>query len=298
MPILEREQYDLLFAEDRIWRYMSFPQFLNFLRTGNLLFRRVGNFGDPYEGAIPKSLEQLRGKVYEESEQEYPEDFGSILSAQNEFMRKLSYANCWHMNKAESAAMWEHYGEKGIAITSSTDAIYSSFEDTDKKLFARPVQYLNYHDNLEELSEEEKSELQSAAVDVSSELVSTLFLKRKSFQHENELRVVFTNISFIPEEEYEEMEYNILVNGEKRKVPIFTRFSGQSGAVDFRDIPDADKREIGVDVVELVDEIRVSPGAGDWFLNTIKDAVNHLGPMEITADDVKRSATDQNSPIF
>lgn len=283
--------------DGNLWRYLSFDHFLNILRTRKLLFRKVSEYPDPFEGSIPKSIVELREQAYENSE-ELPTELPEALSAMNERIRDSVYANCWHANQRESEAMWQDYGNEGVAVITNTESLFSAFENLSEDILLREVEYLNFYDSLGELREEEEQEVRDVARETSSDLVSPTIMKRKSFQHENEVRLLRPEVSLIPERKYEEQEFNLTLGDKSWGYPMFAHIDGEFGAVDLRDVPAGDKREFEVDLEELINEVRINPKADRWFLETVEEAVKHLGPKSVTPDIVEPSNTEIHQMHF
>ncbi|NGM68788.1 DUF2971 domain-containing protein [Natronolimnobius sp. AArcel1] len=300
MPITDDEKYYITSCDEDLWRYVGFDHFLDILRTEKLLFRRISNFDDPYEGTVPNAYVQLRENEYEDSD-EWDDDITEILSSLTEFIGKSSYGNCWHRNDKESASMWEHYGDRGIAIVSDPSSLVTGFEKDDRDLFSRPVEYLNFYSDFEELSNDERDKLEDFADEASSELVSPLFIKRRSFSHENELRIIYCDLDIISEEEFESVDYNIVYEKEgetkRKKFPLLTYINGETGVVNACKTPEDPTKHIEIRATDVINQIRVAPQADDWFYNTVCEAVDSMGPDDLTSDDVRRSDTDKHEPI-
>ncbi|QCS43419.1 DUF2971 domain-containing protein [Natrinema versiforme] len=297
MPIQESERHwwGGIEQNERAWRYLSFPAFTKLLRTEELFFRKVSKFPDPYEGSIPHSLTEIRKKDARMANIP-PERFEKVYSEINDHARKCSYANCWHLNSNESEAMWQKYGDKGIAIISSVDNFIPSFKNQDKLLFARPVRYIDYFKSFETLSGEERTELKGIGSEILDEFAAINFVKRGSFKYEREFRILQPDLSYFPIKEYEDREYNIRIDGEKEKYPAFTQKSGVPVCVDFTKTPEGWKRELEVNLSTLIDEIRVAPGAGEWFYKTVCEVVDEVGSSGISSDLVQPSVADVHDP--
>lgn len=278
-------------VEQDLWRYISLDHLANILRTKELLFRRVSNFSDPFEGSVPKAFVEKRRKMYEKSD-DYPNDFPDALAAVNKRIRDSVYANCWHQNNRESEAMWKYYGNKGVAIITDVDSIFESLKREDQTILIKEVSYLNYSDSYDKLSQEEQSTLEQVLKYASSDLLAPTIMKRKSFQHENEIRLLRPEVSLLSAQKYEKAHANIRVDDEEWKEPIFVHMDGENGAVDLRTTPDKKKRKVHVDLGALIKEIRIAPGSKDWFKKTVKKVVDSMGPDSITSDRVRPSDTD------
>jgi hypothetical protein len=155
----------------KVWRYLSLASLLSILQTKSLFFPRIEKLDDPYEGAMPEALKTF----FADAEQEFGNrtvKVTTVLDAHS----KLSCVNCWHANDVESAAMWKLYAQdSGLAIQSSVGGLIQGFLSVAGINMAL-VQYVDF----------ESDEL--------PKLPYPVYLKRKSFSHEHELRVVIQDV--------------------------------------------------------------------------------------------------------
>ncbi len=87
--------------------------------------------------------------------------------------------NCWHMNEHESAAMWKLYlkSDEGIAVQSTYNKLLNSMHDSnDFMLLVGAVNYIDYNKEV---------------IPFGNAFYPYIH-KRKSFEHERELRAVIT----------------------------------------------------------------------------------------------------------
>ncbi|MDR3622739.1 MAG: hypothetical protein P4L85_25525 [Paludisphaera borealis] len=228
-----------------------------------LHFARLDRLADPFEGTYPKAFYKADDATWAELKRRRNDDpdyenttvesfyrmlmsgdqgglrglskeietdpvrkLGFSLASVN-YLRRHSYINCWHMNKDESDAMWKLYlsSEEGIAIKSSIDKLKQGIECCDKKQFIGKVRYIDYN---------------KPNYDFSKPLTSTLS-KRKSFQHEHELRVVFVDDLF------------------RKSSP---------------DKDDGEGRSLRCEPEVLIKEIRISPASGKWIHKLVSSLVH------------------------
>jgi len=158
-----------------IWRYMDFPKFVALLDAHCLFFARADLLGDPFEGSLSGPSIRARLRFFDEeiaprgtmSRDEWLKTFS------HEAMRRWTYINCWHMNEHQSAAMWNVYGRTGAGIAvQSTFARLRSCLPGD--VMVGEVTYLDYERDLIPMDN----------------LLWPFVVKRKSFEHERELRAV------------------------------------------------------------------------------------------------------------
>jgi hypothetical protein len=176
--------------ETKIWRYMDLTKLLSILVKRSLFFNNITTFDDKYEGFVPVMTPDDLKRAWQErnpkspiSEIEYEKahsDHEFIRDFRKTF-RDLLFANCWHINEEQSAAMWKLYlsTSEGVAVQSTVQRLSDSLNKTTKDIYIGKVNYVKF-DSLERGS---ISGMQSA------------FLKRLSFEHERELRAVYIDLN-------------------------------------------------------------------------------------------------------
>lgn len=130
--------------EAKIWRYMDFSKFVWLLDSASLYFPRADKLKDPFEGAVPELnyeavLEQFSKADGEVSAKHLVDDISRSMS----ILRTMIFINSWHMNEAESMAMWKIYskGQKAIAITSTFQKLRDCLPQS---IHIGLVKYINY----------------------------------------------------------------------------------------------------------------------------------------------------------
>jgi hypothetical protein len=154
-----------------ICRFMDFPKFRDFFANEELYFRRTDLFkeADPEEALAPddyiRASERLiKYDLYDELK----------LNESQAFARQISearYIQCWHIYEGETLDMWARYGN-GVAIFSRFDRLQSALNAMLDDVTVGLVRYGNLPDRYN--------------------LIDFLFLKRKHFEKERELRVVIS----------------------------------------------------------------------------------------------------------
>ncbi len=193
-----------------LWRYLDFTKLVSI----SAVFARSDKLGDPFEGSMP--LPNV-----EKPDMTFVGGPSPVAKARSERPKKM-LINCWHEGDYESAAMWRLYGSEhdGIAVRTTFGRLCTSmlFEE---RVFAGRVKYIDY-----------------ATARIGEGNVYDPFVhKRRSFEHEHEVRVVH--------------DIGIVTQDGK----TFTD----------RTIP-AVGRNLRVDLEVLVEAILVAPDAPDWFL--------------------------------
>ena len=99
------------------------------------------------------------------------------------------FINCWHMNDFESAAMWKLYAHTaGVAIRSTKGRLMKAFDAEGTTVSISPVTYFDF--NLDDLMNIPLPA--DGGLPEHYKLMTTpeLCFKRKSFEHERELRIM------------------------------------------------------------------------------------------------------------
>lgn len=232
--------------ESQAWRYMNFVTFVSLLQTRQLFFSSPGHFDDPFEGVMPPAVAAL----YTETEPQRQHVGGStklwkLAMALREQREKLGvsttryFVNCWHMNDFESAAMWKLYGqEAGVAIQSTKARLMKGFDTEGSTVSIAPVTYFDYNvDDLSSIPIPESGLPEQYKLMITPELC----FKRKSFEHERELRVLTWEKD--PE----------------------TKGAG---------------KYVRVNLDELIEKVYVSPLSPDWVAEVVAREMSHYGAAQ------------------
>ncbi|MFA3028473.1 DUF2971 domain-containing protein [Acinetobacter pittii] len=253
-----------------LWRYMTLDKLINLLSTEALYFASLYQYEstDPFEGVLPKVAMKAMRDMYLSQHQALlsqanqlrdmflkvntgkPEQLAAIdgidkliKDTEDNFLSSLdmvsfrifksTLVNCWHQNEFESEAMWRLYSEnnKGIAIQTTFQNLVDSIDD--QRIFLSEVKYMNFHD--------ENLEPKDCVV---NGYLGPL-LKRKSFEHEKEVRLFFQ-----PENDLEMLSAKEF------------SYKGQS---------------FKVDISKLISKIYISPYADDLFANSVKEVLVRFG---------------------
>jgi hypothetical protein len=165
-----------------VWRYMSLAKFVWMLQKGALYFPRCDMMGDPFEGHYSRRdalgeeafvLAQRSNPAFSfMTEDKLRDSFRTLIS--NIPIQKRSYfVNCWHMNEYESLAMWKLYAAQHDSIC--IRSFYSVLAHLlPHDAYVGVVRYIDYNDG---------------EIDYTNGF-NYVMHKRKSFEHEREVRAV------------------------------------------------------------------------------------------------------------
>jgi len=166
----------------KIWRYMSLLKFIWILQRRALYFTRSDLMGDPFEGHYSRpdsmaedefvKLQMMDPDFADMPEVKHRENYKLLLETVSNTKLRL-FVNCWHMNESESLAMWKLYAATGdsICIQSTYARLCAQMHD---EALVGMVNYIDY----------EKDRIKFG------NLFNYITHKRRSFEHERELRAV------------------------------------------------------------------------------------------------------------
>lgn len=194
----------------------------------------------------------------------------SLGKLQKNFLR-FTAVNCWHENDFESAAMWSLYlkSNEGIAIQTTFSKLKKSIIDKETVYIGR-IRYIDYENEI---------------IESTYNFFNSVLLKRKSYEHEREIRAVVVKWPIVEKNDDESPSAS----------PNQEDNNDNLGKMDLLGAPSTvgNGIEIQVDVDELVENIFIAPSAPYWFLNVVKNVCIKYGyDFNIT----KSSLND--SPIY
>ena len=218
----------------KIWRYLDFTKFVSLLDKQAIFFVKSACLSDFYEGVYPdanliqekliidavKSNPGLKSEVISQYEQNLKKLYNFAKSMKDE-----TFINSWHESEFESAAMWKLYlkSNEGIAIQSTFKKLKDSFPHYKPEVYIGKVKYIDY-------------DTQPIVVD---NLFRPFMHKRKSYEHEREIRAI-TSEYYVENEQM----YKIEVVNNGTYVPVL--------------------------LDTLIEKIFVSPTAPIWFEELVK----------------------------
>lgn len=252
-PVPDQDQ-TALHRDASIWRYLDFPKLAAMLSSGGLYFAQVPLLGDPFEGSLIKAVKDGIERTKPIIAAQYPQFVRTDEQMRNNIMtsRAYTYASCWHRNESESAAMWDLYarGSFGVAVRSTIGRLVDSVATVPESVW---IGQINYHDY-------------ETAQPPGNSLWTPMFQKRKSFEHEREIRAL---------------------------VMDWERMTTLRGAWSYEPNPTLG-RDVKVDLRVLLERIHIAPLAPAWYRNAVTKVVAALGfeSLPIVQSEM------EGSPIF
>jgi hypothetical protein len=150
---------------------MDFTRLVNLLEEEALFFRRADLFEDKFEGSVSEPLhDYLKSHEQPVNVETYRHSLEQV--------RSCSFVNSWHMNEAESAAMWRIFSSSHQSIC--LQSTYQRLRDSlPEQVQIGTVKYILY----------ERDQIPFGNP------WWPLLHKRKAFEYERELRAVWSTLS-------------------------------------------------------------------------------------------------------
>ena len=221
---------------------MDFTQLVSTLEESGLLFTRADLLVDRFEGTMSKPLFDYLERHSD------PEQHAGLLR----LTKGWSFVNCWHMNDCESAAMWKLYStsNESVCMQTTYERLRTALAED---VYIGVVNYISY----------ERDKIPPGNV------FWPLVHKRKSFEHERELRAVWSDIQ-----------------------SVSSVGPAVSSGYEYQPSP----REVvwkRVNLASLIENVFVSPTARPWFIELVKKT---LGTFHI---DIAVKPSDLGAePLF
>lgn len=242
---VERAPYSLFMPpvglDVPVWRYMDFTKFVSMLENGGLYLPRIVDLNDPFEGSFARGNEKLRPLVYRHIRNEFGLAAGDLMKR----LRGWVAASCWHINEQESAGMWKLYTKTNEAV-----CIQSTFRKLRDALGSTVrvgvVRYVDYDKDW---------------IPESNPLAPFLY-KRKSFEHEREVRAV-------------------MPLGDLKELQKKPEQSSQPTTGIWQH----------ADLIKLIEKVFVAPDAPVWFFELVKKVTERYEQGSIPVNQSSLSAT-------
>lgn len=259
MPIEDHPCFQQPDVHTKLRRHMNLAKFISLITSKQLWFANAEVLAseDPYEAMLPKpnyrhrkwvsladvSAEDIhairtRGVVLNGDEDVLQETRRRDAGIRQTFaLRKSFFLNCWNAADHESAAMWRLYSNEGIAIVTTFERLKLATSHCPMALYSGTVEYLDYDVD---------------QVDTSN-VFNPVVRKRRSFDFENEVRLVYWDNSVSH------------VSGGKVGAPI-----GRNRSIEeLEALPVIPGHAIAVDIRQLIDEVVLSPTTEDWLVTSV-----------------------------
>lgn len=169
-----------------LWRYVDLSKFIAMISKKEIWFSRLDLLGDPFEGALLDSDKEAFWPLadafhvlddFKGNKEDIHDELLNDQSKRNEPERRKIFVSCWHENEHESAAMWKLYlkSDEGVAIRTTRTALEMCVAQSGMTVEVCNVKYVNFSTYHRQPGDQR------------------ILLKRKSFEHEREVRAIVVN---------------------------------------------------------------------------------------------------------
>ena len=169
------------------------------IENKKLRMERVSLWDDPYENFFLKSNFYIDASFYKQT-----------VQVRTDEVSNRTYGQSWTMTE-ESDAMWRIYSNKddientAIRIKIKVDNLFNIVYTSDKCMATTSIGRVDYKTD-EEITDWMQS-LKDIASDFPKYAERSLFIKRKPFEHEREVRIIISKDTQQPAKSF--IEYNI-----------------------------------------------------------------------------------------
>lgn len=238
----------------KVWRYIDFTKLVSLLEDRTLYFAQIERLADPndpradpFEGSYPWANVDTRvSDLYPFASDHESEELKAKAAQWTDVikvMRRIVFVNCWHVNDHESAALWRLYlsSGEGVAIRSTFARLVNCFAGTPEDVHIGLVRYIDYRtDRINPFN-----------------YFTSVLAKRRSYEHERELRAVVLGRDLAPV-------------GER---------------LDDHQFPPG--LAVSIDLDALIEAIYVAPTAPAWFAGLTEKLLRRYGvPAPVHRSDL------------
>lgn len=239
-----------------VWRYLDLAKYLSILHSRSLFFPRATQLGDPFEGSVSRQAVEARqaflgARPIKEgaTSVQHAEQMAKSNALWGEALKNMVqeyFVSCWHLNEHESAAMWKLYSASGYSV-----AIRTKYSTLAKELPVVAnlglVKYIDYDADFMPYGNS----------------LHTIMHKRRSFEHEREVRAVVWELNC------------------KEVAPYLLKGATEWGL------------EVPVEPEHLIEMVLVSPFAPPWFYGVVRAATEKVCPSLVVA-----GSSMSRSPLY
>lgn len=270
----------------KLYRYISFEDFVNIAINNKERFVRPSSWGDKYEGYLfshmetPEDVRQIVSEMYHNlclrNYYAIPDNYFQMWHS-----KWFVYAQCWTKHP-ETDAMWRcySYGNRAIRIRTRDDKLLSHAKKvfSEEKQFKVYLKKVNYDLNIKSAIEQQIGQMKD-----SRSAHETYFHKRPAFKHEGEYRLLIADNSLYYAEGFSsfgvkfKIEEQIKDKTEEEIIDYLTeKICAQR--VDWNRIGDNIVRiEEAGDISEFLEGVMVHPVAPQWYVDIVRDLCQFKG---------------------
>ena len=270
----------------RLFRYISFEDFINLAINNKDRFVRPSSWDDKYEGYLfsrMESIEDVRKIVSEMYYNLCPKNYYAIPD--NYFRmwhsKWFTYAQCWSRH-SETDAMWRcySYGNRAIRIRTRDNKLLAHTKSIfpKEKQFSVYLEKVSYDLNKKSIMEQQIKQMKDSIL-----AHDTYFHKRPAFKHEGEYRLLIAdnslygaegissfNVKFKIKEQVSDKTDEEIIDYLTEK--IYTQ-RAEWGRIDENNV----RVEDAGDISEFLEGVMVHPAAPQWYVDIVQDICRSKG---------------------
>lgn len=182
-----------------VYKYIKLKYLMPLIENKKLRIEKVSLWDDPYENFFLKSNFYIFASFYQR-----------VVQVHTDEVRKRTYGQSWTMTE-ESDAMWRIYSNKddientAIRIKIKVDNLFNIVYTSDECMATTSIGCVEYK------TDEEITDWMQSLKDIDSSFPKyaerSLFIKRKPFEHEREVRIIISKDTQQPAQSF--IEYVI-----------------------------------------------------------------------------------------
>jgi hypothetical protein len=216
----------------KIARYLDLPRFLDIIHNNRLYFRQVDKYDDILEGCYPRQLYDLAQCITVTGPDGVQSNNGMVENTK--VRRKSSYVSCWTLSEYENMGLWNVYGGRNSVAIETTVGIL----DGELNASIETARFIEICSNSKRYSGVRYIDHHNEDLNrIDPEFIrDPILCKNIGYSYEQEVRFVYSTA---------------LLDGAGERL--------------YRD-----GFYIGVNVLNLFNNIYISPNAEPWFSDLVK----------------------------
>ncbi len=238
-----------------IFRYMDFTKFMSMLTSSALYFPTIYELSqmDPFECNFTKNDKKRLKRLY--SIYNFtPKDIDTINNLRTIYM-KNTLVSSWTLNPSESVAMWKVYlsSNEGVVIKTSVEKLNFELSNDIIEPLIQEVVYTDFNTDKDAISMWNEDKNIPSAFESEYFVAYAKSLLNKNFKEVDiieQLHKFFIELLLLKRKEYS------YANEVRVIIPNYKKY-----------FPD---KIVKVNLLNIIDEIIVSPYAAKWFLELVK----------------------------
>lgn len=269
----------------KLYRYVSFEDFINLVINNKARFVRPSSWKDEYEGYLfshmetPEDVRHIVSEMYynfcKENYYAIPNNYFSIWHS-----KWFAYVQCWS-KYPETDAMWRcySYGDRSIRLRTRDDKLiaYAKKIFPEEEGFSVYLNKVNYDMNQKFIIKQQINQMKGSLL-----AHEPYFHKRPAFRHEGEYRLLIADNGWFSAEGLSSfgVQYKIeeQIKGKSAEEIInYLTDKIYTHRADWDRTEDSNIRiEDAGDISEFLEGVMVHPAAPKWYVNVVQDVIENV----------------------